>query len=109
MLVFDDYGFSTCKGITHLVHELREDGNWRYIYNLNTHAIPNQTQNEHIYVLVICGFLLRILLAAVTWVLGLGHDNTFEILVALTTDTFQGGTYKLLGIVGRHDNRDRGK
>jgi O-methyltransferase len=39
MLVFDDYGFSTCKGITHLVHELRADGNWRYVYNLNKHAI----------------------------------------------------------------------
>jgi hypothetical protein len=26
-------------GITHLVHELRADGNWRYVYNLNKHAI----------------------------------------------------------------------
>lgn len=39
IVVFDDYGFSTCKGITRLVEELRSDGNWRCIYNLNKHAI----------------------------------------------------------------------
>jgi O-methyltransferase len=39
ILVFDDYGFSTCKGITRLVNELRSSGDWIYIYNLNKHAI----------------------------------------------------------------------
>jgi O-methyltransferase len=39
MLVFDDYGFSTCKGITRCVNELREAGDWLFIHNLNKHAI----------------------------------------------------------------------
>lgn len=39
VLVFDDYGFSSCNGITRLVDDLRADGNWRYLYNLNKHAI----------------------------------------------------------------------
>jgi O-methyltransferase len=39
MLVFDDYGFSTCKGITRFVDELRTGGDWIYVYNLNKHAI----------------------------------------------------------------------
>jgi O-methyltransferase len=39
ILVFDDYGFSTCKGITRLVNELRTNGEWIYIYNLNKHAV----------------------------------------------------------------------
>jgi hypothetical protein len=39
MLVFDDYGFSTCKGITQFVNELRVSGSWIYIYNLNKHAL----------------------------------------------------------------------
>jgi O-methyltransferase len=39
MLVFDDYGFSTCKGITRFVNELRANGEWIYIYNLNKHAV----------------------------------------------------------------------
>jgi O-methyltransferase len=39
MLVFDDYGFSTCKGITKFVDELRASGDWIYLYNLNRHAI----------------------------------------------------------------------
>lgn len=39
MIVFDDYGFSSCKGITRLVDELRTDGHWQYFYNLNKHAI----------------------------------------------------------------------
>jgi O-methyltransferase len=38
-LVFDDYGFSTCQGITRIVDELRDSGDWMYIYNLNKHAI----------------------------------------------------------------------
>jgi O-methyltransferase len=39
ILIFDDYGFSTCKGITRLVNELRTSGDWIYIYNLNKHAV----------------------------------------------------------------------
>jgi O-methyltransferase len=39
ILVFDDYGFSSCKGITRLVEELRTAGSWQYIYNVNKHAI----------------------------------------------------------------------
>jgi len=39
ILVFDDYGVSSCKGITRLVDELRESGTWRYFYNVNKHAI----------------------------------------------------------------------
>ncbi len=39
ILVFDDYGFSSCRGITLLVDELRGSGAWIYIYNLNKHAI----------------------------------------------------------------------
>ena len=39
MLVFDDYGFATCQGITRLVDELRTSGDWLYFYNLNKHAI----------------------------------------------------------------------
>ena len=39
MIVFDDYGFSSCKGITRLVDELRTDGHGQYFYNLHKHAI----------------------------------------------------------------------
>jgi O-methyltransferase len=39
MLLFDDYGFSTCKGITRFVDELRTRGDWIYVYNLNKHAV----------------------------------------------------------------------
>ena len=38
-LVFDDYGFPTCVGVTRLVHELKTTGRWTAIYNLNGHAI----------------------------------------------------------------------
>ena len=38
-LVFDDYGYSSCRGITKLVDELRDAGTWIYIFNLNKHAI----------------------------------------------------------------------
>lgn len=39
-LVFDDYGFRGCNGITHLVNELRlQLDKWLFIYNLNGHAI----------------------------------------------------------------------
>jgi O-methyltransferase len=39
MIVFDDYGFYQCDGITRLVNELREDQGWMFIYNVNGHAI----------------------------------------------------------------------
>lgn len=39
-LVFDDYGFRGCNGVTYLVNELRTQvDKWLYIYNLNGHAI----------------------------------------------------------------------
>jgi O-methyltransferase len=38
-LVFDDYGFPACVGVTRLVHELKATGCWTAIYNLNGHAI----------------------------------------------------------------------
>ena len=39
VLVFDDYGFSSCIGVTRLVNEIRENGRWFSIYNLNGHAV----------------------------------------------------------------------
>lgn len=39
MIIFDDYGFATCKGITRLVNEWKLRRGWRFIYNLNKHAI----------------------------------------------------------------------
>jgi O-methyltransferase len=39
-IVFDDYGFSGCEGVTRLVNELRESlRDFAFIYNLNGHAI----------------------------------------------------------------------
>jgi O-methyltransferase len=38
-LVFDDYGFPTCVGVTRLVNELKAQSGWLFIYNLNGHAI----------------------------------------------------------------------
>jgi O-methyltransferase len=39
ILAFDDYGFSSCKGVTRCVDELRATGDWLFIHNLNKHAI----------------------------------------------------------------------
>lgn len=39
VVVFDDYGFSSCKGITRLVEEVRCDRHWFVLHNLNKHAI----------------------------------------------------------------------
>lgn len=39
ILVFDDYGFHHCDGITRLVNELSQTGDWLFVYNLNGHAI----------------------------------------------------------------------
>lgn len=38
-IVFDDYGFSGCEGVTKLVNELRSDKRFLFIHNLNGHAI----------------------------------------------------------------------
>jgi O-methyltransferase len=38
-LVFDDYGFPTCVGVTSYVNELKARAGWLSIYNLNGHAI----------------------------------------------------------------------
>jgi O-methyltransferase len=39
MIVFDDYGFVTCSGVTHLVNELMDRKDMVIIHNLNGHAI----------------------------------------------------------------------
>lgn len=38
-IVFDDYGFFGCEGVTRLVNELRADSRFIFIHNLNGHAI----------------------------------------------------------------------
>lgn len=39
IIVFDDYGFAACEGITNLVNILREREDFITLYNLNGHAI----------------------------------------------------------------------
>lgn len=39
IIVFDDYGFHHCDGITRLVNELKQTQEWLFVYNLNGHAI----------------------------------------------------------------------
>jgi len=39
VVVFDDYGFRGCEGITRLVNEIRERPGFRFVHNLNGHAI----------------------------------------------------------------------
>ncbi|MFY9101283.1 class I SAM-dependent methyltransferase [Aliarcobacter cryaerophilus] len=39
MIVYDDYGYSTCKGITKHVNELSNDDDKMIFYNTNGHAI----------------------------------------------------------------------
>ena len=39
IIVFDDYGFLGCEGITRLVHELAEDQRFFTYFNLNGHAV----------------------------------------------------------------------
>jgi O-methyltransferase len=39
MLVFDDYGFPSCIGVTFFVNEIKATGRWTAIYNLNGHAV----------------------------------------------------------------------
>ncbi len=38
-IIFDDYGFSGCEGITTLVNELADSPRWTFFHNLNGHAI----------------------------------------------------------------------
>jgi O-methyltransferase len=38
-IIFDDYGFSGCEGITQFVNELRLNSGFIFIHNLNGHAI----------------------------------------------------------------------
>ncbi len=39
IIVFDDYGFKTCTGITTLINELKNDKDKIVVENLNGHAI----------------------------------------------------------------------
>jgi len=39
LIVFDDYGFSGCEGVTTYCEELRKNPDFCYIHNLNGHAI----------------------------------------------------------------------
>lgn len=39
IVVFDDYGFMTCEGITSYVNTLRTEGNVLFVHNINGHAI----------------------------------------------------------------------
>jgi O-methyltransferase len=39
IVVFDDYGFFGCDGITRYVAELREDPDFVFLHNLNGHAV----------------------------------------------------------------------
>jgi O-methyltransferase len=39
LIVFDDFGFYGCEGITRLVHELTATQEWLMFHNLNGHAV----------------------------------------------------------------------
>jgi O-methyltransferase len=39
VIVFDDYGFYACAGVTRYVNELRSNKNFFFIHNLNGHAV----------------------------------------------------------------------
>ena len=39
VMVFDDYGFSGCEGVTKYCEELRKNSNFYFIHNINGHAI----------------------------------------------------------------------
>ena len=39
VIVFDDYGFSGCEGVTTFANELRANSNLLFVHNLNGHAI----------------------------------------------------------------------
>lgn len=44
VVVFDDYGFNGCEGVTKLVNELRVTNGFLHIHNLNGHAIFVKTK-----------------------------------------------------------------
>jgi O-methyltransferase len=39
MIIFDDYGFSGCEGVTRLVNQVRNNSELLFIHNLNGHAM----------------------------------------------------------------------
>jgi O-methyltransferase len=39
IIVFDDYGFISCSGVTKFVNEIKEDPQYHFVHNLNGHAI----------------------------------------------------------------------
>jgi O-methyltransferase len=39
VVIIDDYGFSSCVGITRLIDDLKIAGEWLFFFNLNRHAI----------------------------------------------------------------------
>lgn len=39
MMVFDDFGFGGCEGVTQYCEELRQTSGMRFIHNLNGHAV----------------------------------------------------------------------
>ena len=45
VVVFDDYGFRGCEGITRLVHELASDPRFFVYFNLNGHAVMLKLQS----------------------------------------------------------------
>lgn len=46
IVVFDDYGFAACEGITSLVNEIeKEEDNLIKLYNINGHAVLIKTNN----------------------------------------------------------------
>ena len=46
VMVFDDYGFSGCEGVTQYINELRESNELFFIHNLNGHAILVKLKGE---------------------------------------------------------------
>jgi len=44
VLVFDDYGFSGCEGVTAYCDEFRNQGTFCFLYNLNGHAVLIKTR-----------------------------------------------------------------
>ena len=39
VVVFDDFGFISCSGVTKFVNEIRESPSYFYLHNLNGHAV----------------------------------------------------------------------
>ena len=39
VIIFDDYGFSGCEGITRYVNELRNSAGFFFTHNINGHAV----------------------------------------------------------------------